>query len=130
MMDLISDRFPGGCHVFLGDIYDSTDGVGDAASAGLPPWPDGLDIVGAYNAILHQCAARRANVHAVPIREGFLGHGIHCRQFWREHYCSADPTYWYGANLEDPNDRGYDAVRRLFLIEIVKAAEAMFGPSE
>jgi len=128
MMDLISDRFPGGCHVFLGDIYDPTDGLGDAENAGLPQWPDGLDIVGAYNAILHECAARRANVHAVPIREAFLGHGIHCRQFWRENYRQADPTYWYGTNLEDPNDRGYDAVRRLFLIEIVKAEEPMFGP--
>jgi lysophospholipase L1-like esterase len=126
MVDLISDRFPGGCHVFLGDIYDPTDGLGDAPNAGLPTWPDGLEIVGAYNAILHECAARRANVRAVPIRDGFLGHGIHCRQFWRETYCSADPTYWYGANLEDPNDSGYDALRRMFLIEIAKAAQAMF----
>jgi len=23
-------------------------------------------------------------------------------------------------NLEDPNDRGYDAIRRLFLLEIAK----------
>jgi hypothetical protein len=35
--------------------------------------------------------------------------------------------YWYGANLEDPNDRGYDAVRRLFLIETVKAEQPEFG---
>jgi hypothetical protein len=48
------------------------------------------------------------------------------RQFWRQNYRPADPTYWYGINLEDPNDRGYDAVRRLFLIEIVRAAEVMF----
>ena len=127
IVGLIAERFPGGCHIFLGDIYDPTDGLGDAQNAGLPKWPDGLEIVDAYNEILHVCAARRTNVHVVLIREGFLGHGIHCLQFWRQNYCPADPTYWYGTNLEDPNDRGYDALRRLFLIEIVKAEQPMFG---
>jgi len=39
-----------------------------------------------------------------------------------------EPTCRYGANLEDANDRGYDALRRLFLIEMARAAEATFGP--
>jgi len=128
MIALIEGRFPGGCHVFLGDIYDPTDGLGDARNAGLPPWPDGLQILCACNEVLRACAARRPNVHVVPIHDAFLGHGIHCVQFWREHYRRDDPTYWYGANLEDPNDRGYDALRRLFLIEMARAAEATFGP--
>ena len=42
-LDLIAQRFPGGCHIFLGDIYDPTDGVGDAPSRdcrlGLTDWP-------------------------------------------------------------------------------------------
>ncbi len=33
-------------------------------------------------------------------------------------YDRTDPHYWYQDNLEDPNDRGYDALRRLFLREI------------
>jgi lysophospholipase L1-like esterase len=127
MIGQIVERFPGGCHIFLGDIYDPTDGLGDAQNSGLPRWPDGLKILDAYNDILHDCAARRADVHVVPIRAAFLGHGIHCRQFWRQNYCRTDPTYWYGTNLEDPNDRGYDAVRRVFLIEIAKAAQSMFA---
>jgi hypothetical protein len=28
-------------------------------------------------------------------------------------------------NLEDPNIRGYDAIRRVFLIEIAKAADRL-----
>jgi lysophospholipase L1-like esterase len=127
ILTLIEERFPGGCHIFLGDIYDPTDGIGDAASAGLPNWPDGLKILDGYNEIIHTCASRRANVHAVPIRAAFLGHGTHCAQFWREHYRSEDPTYWYGTNLEDPNVRGYDAIRRLFLLEMIKAAESIFA---
>jgi hypothetical protein len=54
------------------------------------------------------------------MHDAFLGHGIHCTQFWRPHYRTADPHYWYAYNLEDPNDRGYDAIRRLMLIEIAK----------
>jgi hypothetical protein len=57
----------------------------------------------------------------VDIHGAFLGHGLTCRQFWRSHYRSNDPNYWYFENLEDPNDRGYDALRRLFLIEIARA---------
>lgn len=49
MLDLIDERFPGGCQVFLADIYDPTDGVGDAPSVYLPAWPDGLAVHAAYN---------------------------------------------------------------------------------
>ena len=41
--------------------------------------------------------------------------------FWCKHYHSDDPHFWYFSNVEDPNERGYDALRRLFLIEIAKA---------
>jgi len=125
MLDLVDERFPGGCHVFLADVYDPTDGIGDAQNAGLPPWPDGLAIHRAYNDVIRRCTEARDNVHLVPMHREFLGHGIHCTQFWREHYRRDDPHYWYADNLEDPNDRGYDAIRRLFLIEIAKLAEKL-----
>jgi hypothetical protein len=121
MIDTLDARFPGGCLIFLADIYDPTDGVGDAENANLPPWPDGLRIHAAYNQILHDCAAARPNVHLVPLHAEFLGHGIHCTQPWHEHYRREDPTYWYAFNLEDPNHRGYDAIRRLFLVEIARS---------
>jgi hypothetical protein len=63
-------------------------------------------------------AAKHKTVHVVPVHETFLGHGIHCRQFWRANYDWRDPHYWYFENIEDPNDRGYDALRRIFLGEI------------
>jgi lysophospholipase L1-like esterase len=120
MLDLIITSFPGGCHVFLGDIYDPTDGVGDAPSAYLPSWPDGLAIHAAYNRVIRRVARQRPQVHLVPIHQTFLGHGTHCRQFWRSSYCRDDPTYWYYDNIEDPNDRGHDAIRRIFLNEILQ----------
>ena len=89
-------------------------------SAGSSYPPDGIAIHAAYNKVIRLCAERRKSVHLVPMYEEFLGHGFRCKQFWRSTYDSNDPFYWYGSNLEDPNDRGYDAIRRLFLIEIEK----------
>ncbi len=128
MIDLLEQKFPGGCHIFLGDIYDPTDGVGDAPSVFLPHWPDGLRIHMAYNQVIHRCARKRESVELVPICVTFLGHGSHCTQFWRANYCSEDPHYWYFDNIEDPNDRGYDALRRIFLLEMIRVLSAEASP--
>lgn len=120
MIELLQSKFPGGCHIFLGDIYDPTDGVGDAPSVFLPRWPDGVTIHAAYNTAIHRCADQYSFVHLVPIYKTFLGHGSHCTQFWRLHYRADDPHYWFYYNIEDPNDRGYDALRRIFLLEIAR----------
>ena len=127
MVDQIESKFPGGCCIFLANIYDPTDGIGDAFNAGLPRWPEGLEVVDAYNQIIADCAERRASVHLVDMHGVFLGHGIHCRQFWRSFYRSEDPHYWYFANLEDPNNRGYDAIRRIFLIEMSKVLPELWS---
>jgi lysophospholipase L1-like esterase len=124
MLDRLAACFPGGCHVFLATIYDPSDGVGDCGTAGLPDWSDMLKIHQAYNDVIVRCAKNRPAVHLVNMHDTFLGHGIHCTQRWREHYHADDPRYWYFQNLEDPNDRGYDAIRRLFLIEMAQVVPA------
>jgi lysophospholipase L1-like esterase len=121
----ITGRFPGGCQVFLANIYDPTDGAGDIKHTSLPDWPDGLKILNSYNEIIQKCANTHTNVHLINMHDTFLGHGIHCSQFWTKHYDWKDPHYWYFVNLEDPNERGYDAIRRLFLIEIAKSASQL-----
>jgi len=123
MLAKIDAAFPGGCEIYLGDIYDPTDGVGDAPSVFLPAWPDGLAIHTRYNAVIREVAQSRPNVRLVPMHQTFLGHGSHCRQFWRSTYDSRDPHYWYFDNIEDPNTRGYDALRRIFLSAIVEHSE-------
>jgi hypothetical protein len=126
MFTEIEERFPGGCAIFVADIYDPSDGLGDPESTWvLPAWPDCLRIVDAYNAALRRVAVKYASVHVVPVHDTFLGHGIHCRQFWRANYDWRDPHYWYYENIEDPNDRGYDALRRLFLRAIVEQRETV-----
>jgi lysophospholipase L1-like esterase len=126
ILDGVAQRFPGGHHVFLANIYDPTDAAGDIEKAGLPGWPDGLKILAAYNEIIEQAAASRTNVHLVNLHEAFLGHGLHSAEPWSKHYRRKDPHYWYFTNLEDPNERGYDAIRRLFLIEM----RAVLRPNE
>lgn len=76
--------FPGGCHVFLANIYDPTDGIGDAEKAGLPAWKDCLPVLKAYNDVIERAAAKHSFVHLVNIHDPFLGHGIHSTQFWRK----------------------------------------------
>lgn len=119
MLALFELAFPGGHEVYLADIYDPTDGVGDAASIFLPAWPDGLEIHAQYNHVLNQVAGGHDNVFIVPLHRTFMGHGSHSQQFWRQNYDSSDPSYWYYTNIEDPNDRGYDAIRRVFLNTII-----------
>jgi lysophospholipase L1-like esterase len=123
IVEQVTTHFPGGCHIFLANIFDPTDGVGDIQRAGLPPWKDGIKILAAYNDVIRKCCARHSSVHLVDIHGAFLGHGIHCTQFWSQHYDSKDPHYWYYVNLEDPNERGYDVIRRMFLIQLARIAE-------
>lgn len=106
MLDRIAESFPLGCHIFLANIYDPTDGAGEIP--GMPAWKDGLAVLAAYNDVIARCAAARPNVHLVDIHAAFRGHGI------------AAWDRWYYGNVEDPNERGYDALRRVFLIEMAR----------
>lgn len=118
----ISKQFPGGCEIFLGNVYDPTDGVGDIQNAHLllPKWKDAEGSLKLMNQAIAETAEQYPNVHLVDIRSTFLGHGIHCRSRHNPNYRRDDPYYWYFSNLEDPNDRGYDALRRIFLLEMAK----------
>jgi len=120
LLEGIMERFPGGCEIFLANIYDPTDGVSDPYIVGLPRWGNAVKVVGLANDKIAELCEDYDNVHLVDIHSAFLGHGIHCTEFWRQHYHRDDPHYWYYYNLEDPNRRGFDAIRRLFLREIVR----------
>ena len=123
LVGLFKDVFPGGCQIFIANIPDLFDDTGNSNAwfSGLPAWPDGVNVLESYNQIIRQCAAKYDNVHLVDIHTPFLGHGIHCRQSWIKNYHPDDPTYWFQPkNIADPSERGHDAIRRLFLIEMAK----------
>ena len=119
MMEKLAAKFPGGCAVFIATIYDPTDDEADIENAGpvfwLSAWPDARPIFYGFNDAIKRTAQKYAHVHLVDVHQLMLGHGIHCRDHDNAFYHAEDPTYWYYANLEDPNQRGYDAIRRLFI---------------
>lgn len=122
----INRRFPGGCEIFVANIYDPTDGVGDIHHANilLPKWPDGEKALNLFNQTIAEVCSRHRNAHLVDVHSAFLGHGIHCANRFGKYYRKDDPHYWYYDNLEDPNDRGYDAIRRVFLLKMVEVLGA------
>lgn len=120
MMDLLREKFPGGCAVFLANIYDPSDGTGDLSAKGLPAWPDGVAVLAAYNQVIVECAARYDFVHLVDIHAVFMGHGFRIPEGWGPNAQRSGAPCWYHANIEDPNDMGYDAIRRLVLTEMIR----------
>ncbi len=112
ILDGVTQRFPGGCHIFLANIYDPSDGTGRirTSAVSLPDWQDGVKILTAYNDIIARVNTKRPNVHLVDAYAAFRGHGI----------MASVSQCWYFGNVEDPNEQGYDALRRLFLLEMAK----------
>jgi hypothetical protein len=135
LLDGLASRFPGGSEIFVATIFDPTDGVGDIDHVDpvlrlwkpLPLWPDGLRTLAAFNTHIREAAAARPHVHVVDVHGTLLGHGLHCRDARNPSYHPDDPTYWLYFNLEDPNERGYDALRRAFLLEMVKVLPERLG---
>jgi hypothetical protein len=122
MCDRIQQSFPGGCQIFLANIYDPSDGTGklETPTISLPAWPDGLRVLAAYKDAIARVAKQRGNVHLVDIHALFLGHGEAFADRRNPYYCRENPQYWFYSNIEDPNEQGYDALRRLFLSEMTK----------
>jgi len=120
MLTEIQRRFQGGVEIYIGTIFDPSDGQNNYKCTGLPHWPDLHTILGAYNRVIRTVAAHTPGVHIVDIHSAFLGHGISDARHRGPADWEADPDCWYLSNVEDPNERGYDVLRRLFLNEIVR----------
>jgi len=100
-----------GC-VFVGNIYDPTDGTGSLPGSGFPLWPDSLAVLAGFNEVIAQ-VADEFPVHFVDIHRHFLGHGVRAQDPSFAHYHPEDTTFWY-TQLVEPNARGAHELRRLF----------------
>lgn len=98
--------------IILGTVYDPSDGTGDAARLGLPPWPEVLDLLAQLNAALWTLAAEHG-AYVADIHRCFLGHGLLRGDPGQPDARPADRGLWY-RNLIEPNAWGADAVRAAF----------------
>jgi lysophospholipase L1-like esterase len=118
-----TQRFVDGATVYLGSVYDITDGSDSAhlclvglrftgVSEAMKKWHTG------YTALAQELnAAPGAHPTVVPIDVygAFLGHGFHYADTDNAHFDPHDPTLWM--NEQDcihPNNRGHHELRRLF----------------
>jgi lysophospholipase L1-like esterase len=96
----------------VGTVYDPSDGTGDAARLGLPPWPDAVRVIGELNAALRDVAAGHGAAVA-EIAERFLGHGLLAGDATRPDARPANRDLWLCSVIE-PNAWGAGGVRAAF----------------
>ncbi len=101
-----------GAQVVVGTVYDPSDGTGDAARVGLPPWPDVPRVLAELNAALSE-VARQHGARVAPVAERFLGHGLARGDPSQPAPRPADRELWYCLVIE-PNAWGASGVRAAF----------------
>jgi lysophospholipase L1-like esterase len=104
----------------LGTVYDPSDGSADAASVGLPPWPQVVEVLAALNAALREVASEHGAAVA-EIHARFLGHGLARGDVGQPEPRPADRELWYCQVIE-PNAWGAGAVRAAFWEALGRAA--------
>jgi lysophospholipase L1-like esterase len=90
-------------------VYDPSDGTGEVATSGLPPWLDGPALVQQLNAALIDLAERHGALVA-DIHGRFLGHGVHAGDPTIPDSHPANRDLWY-CGLIEPNAWGADQIR-------------------
>jgi lysophospholipase L1-like esterase len=112
VLDQLSSLLAPSGRVVVGTVYDPSDGTGDAARLGLPPWPDGVAVIGELNDALRQAAAERGAAVA-EIAELFLGHGLLAGDPSQAQARPTSRSLWFSHVIE-PNAWGANGVRAAF----------------
>jgi lysophospholipase L1-like esterase len=98
--------------IIVGTVYDPSDGTGDAARIGLPPWPDVVNLLAQLNAELTPVAVEHG-ARVADIHRHFLGHGLLRGNPAQTHPRPDDRDLWY-CNVIEPNAWGADGIRAAF----------------
>lgn len=98
--------------VVVGTVYDPSDGTGDAAQVGLPPWPEVVDVLAQLNAALRAMALRHS-ARVADIHGGFVGHGLAAGNPAQGSPRPANRDLGY-CNVIEPNAWGANGVRAAF----------------
>ncbi len=98
--------------VIVGTVYDPSDGTGDAARLGLPPWPEAVAVIARLNDAL-RVVARRHGAGVAEVGECFLGHGLKAGDPSRPEPRPPQRDLWLCSVIE-PNAWGAGGVREAF----------------
>jgi lysophospholipase L1-like esterase len=98
--------------VVVGTVYDPSDGSGDAARLGLPPWPEVVDVLAELNSGLRAVAVEHG-ARIAEIHDQFLGHGLAVGNPAQPEARPVNRALWY-CNVIEPNAWGADAIRASF----------------
>jgi lysophospholipase L1-like esterase len=98
--------------VVVGTVYDPSDGTADAEQAGLPPWPEVVEVLDHLNTALRDVAGRHGAAVA-DIHGRFLGHGLAVGNPAQLDPRPSNRDLWYCQVIE-PNAWGADGVRAAF----------------
>ena len=96
--------------VVVTTVYDPSDGTGEIAPAGLPPWPQGPLLVRRLNAELTDAAGRHG-ASVADVHRRFLGHGVTAGDPSRSDPRPAERDLWY-CGVVEPNAWGAHEIRR------------------
>ncbi|MGQ9721877.1 MAG: SGNH/GDSL hydrolase family protein [Candidatus Jordarchaeum sp.] len=107
-----SVRFPKPARIYIGNIYDPSDGMGNLEKEGYSRWPDGLKVLDHWNKRIEE-VAREKGLTLVDVHRHFLGHGVNYDDPSGKHYDPEDNTSWLWQVIE-PNSRGAHEIRKLF----------------
>jgi lysophospholipase L1-like esterase len=108
----LAGRLAPGGRIVVGTVYDPSDGTGDAARLGLPPWADAVAVIGELNEALRGAAARHGAAVA-DIAGAFLGHGLGAGDPTQRDPRPPHRDLWF-CNLIEPNAWGAGGVRAAF----------------
>ncbi|MFD2091116.1 SGNH/GDSL hydrolase family protein [Blastococcus deserti] len=111
-LPVLADRLAPSGRIVVGTVYDPSDGTGDAARLGLPPWPDAVAVIAELNDVLRR-TARAHGALVAEIAERFRGHGLSAGDPTRPEARPANRRQWY-CRLIEPNAWGADGVRAAF----------------
>jgi len=98
-----------GGRVVVTTVYDPSDGTGEIASAGLPPWPAGPGLIRALNTALTELAERHGAIVA-DVHGAFLGHGVDAGDPAQSDARPTNRELWYCGVIE-PNAWGAHEIR-------------------
>ena len=98
--------------VIVGTVYDPSDGTGDEARLGLPPWPDGVALIAELNAALRGAAAD-GGAAVADVAGEFLGHGVLAGDPRAGEPRPAQRDLWF-CHVIEPNAWGASGVRAAF----------------